>query len=73
MNTIEHIIEEARANAEPGSRVDYETVIWRHWPATQGGIGFAHSKARAEARQAIRDFYAPRDYSPEPTYGGQCG
>jgi hypothetical protein len=57
-----------------GADDPFEAVIWRRWGATKGGVGFAHSRTRARVRAAVREFYAPRDWSPEPSgEGAQCG
>lgn len=69
----ESVIDEACANRDASGNADFEAVIWRRWPATKGGIGHAHGRIRATVRASIRDYYAPRDWSPEPTYGGACG
>jgi hypothetical protein len=64
----EEVIHEACEQRDPVTMAaPFEAVIWRRWPATKGGIGFAHARTRANVRASIREFYAPRDWSPEPT------
>ena len=62
----EEVITEACNNRNDAGIAPFESVIWNRWPATKGGVGFAHARTRARVRAAVREWYAPRDWSPEP-------
>lgn len=68
----EEVIAEA-CKRSAGDSLNFEEVINERWPGGGGGVGHAHARARAIVRASIREWYAPRDWSPEPTYGGACG
>jgi hypothetical protein len=44
-----------------------DEVLNERFPIGKGGVGHAHRRIQAEIRQQVEDFYAPRDWSPEPT------
>jgi hypothetical protein len=73
MRLAEEVIARACEQRDANGVAPFEKIIWECWPATKGGIGFAHARTRKEVRAAIREFYAPADYCREPTVGGQCG
>lgn len=51
-----------------------EAVLNIRWPVRgSGGVAQANLRTQREVSEAIREFYAPDDHSPEPTYGGACG
>lgn len=71
-DVVMSVITEAWQIAErTGCDANFEAVIQRRWPGGAGGVGFAHRRTAEEVRQAIHDYYEPRE-SPEPTYGGAC-
>ena len=65
---VEDVISEACENRDPVTMdAPFEAVIWQRFGATKGGVGHAQARTRAMLRAGIREFYAPRDWSPEPT------
>jgi hypothetical protein len=61
------VIREACANSDGSQVADFDAVIARRWPGGSGGVGHSHRKTARAIREAIRDFYQPPDWSPEPT------
>ena len=54
---------------EPVIGPTLDAVLHERFPIGKGGVGQAHQRIQAEIRQQIANFYAPRDWSAEPTYG----
>lgn len=69
---IHECIERAYENdpcgtTRPASGKTLAAVLNERFPIDSSGVGHANRRAQTEIRQQIADFYAPRDWSPEPT------
>lgn len=73
MSTIpvfRQIIREACERAKGDEPADFAAVLHERFPIGPGGVGHANRKLHARVLREIEDFYAPRDWSPEPDCHG---
>ena len=67
----EEVIDEATKRWAGSGDFPFEEVMQERWPSGRGGVGHAHARTRAIVRRTIREYYRPRDWSPEPTSTGR--